>query len=68
MLMLFHLSESEAENWREFVEKDLGHEGMKKTVIVVSTSDQPAPMRIGLPYWQLQLQKDLGMRDQKCYF
>ena len=31
---------------REFVEKDLGPEGMKKTVIVVSTSDQPAPMRI----------------------
>ena len=31
---------------REFVEKDLGHEGMKKSVIVVSTSDQPAPMRI----------------------
>ena len=26
---------------REFVEKDLGPEGMKKTVIVVSTSDQP---------------------------
>lgn len=31
---------------REFVEKDLGPEGMKKTIIVVSTSDQPAPMRI----------------------
>jgi len=31
---------------REFVEKDLGPEGMKKSVIVVSTSDQPAPMRI----------------------
>ena len=31
---------------REFIENDLGPEGMKKTVIVVSTSDQPAPMRI----------------------
>ncbi len=31
---------------REFVEKDLGPEGMKKSVLVVSTSDQPAPMRI----------------------
>ena len=31
---------------REFVEKDLGPEGMRKSVIVVSTSDQPAPMRI----------------------
>ncbi len=31
---------------REFVEGDLGEEGMKKSVVVVSTSDQPAPMRI----------------------
>ena len=31
---------------REFVENDLGPEGMAKSVIVVSTSDQPAPMRI----------------------
>jgi flagellum-specific ATP synthase len=31
---------------REFVENDLGEEGMKKSIVVVSTSDQPAPMRI----------------------
>lgn len=31
---------------REFVESDLGEEGMKKSIVVVSTSDQPAPMRI----------------------
>ncbi len=31
---------------REFVEKDLGPEGMAKSVVVVSTSDQPATMRI----------------------
>ena len=31
---------------REFVEKDLGPEGLKRSVLVVSTSDQPAPMRI----------------------
>jgi len=31
---------------REFVENDLGTEGLAKSVIVVSTSDQPAPMRI----------------------
>lgn len=31
---------------REFIESDLGEEGMKKSVVVVSTSDQPAPMRI----------------------
>ena len=31
---------------REFVENDLGEEGMKRSIVVVSTSDQPAPMRI----------------------
>ena len=30
----------------EFIENDLGKDGMAKSVIVVSTSDQPAPMRI----------------------
>lgn len=31
---------------KEFLENDLGHEGLKKSIIVVSTSDQPALMRI----------------------
>ena len=31
---------------REFIEKDLGPEGMARSVIVVSTSDQPALVRI----------------------
>jgi flagellum-specific ATP synthase len=31
---------------REFVEKELGEEGMKRSIVVVSTSDQPAPLRI----------------------
>ena len=31
---------------REFVESDLGVEGLRKSIVVVSTSDQPAPMRI----------------------
>ena len=39
---------------REFVENDLGEEGMKKSIVVVSTSDQPAPMRIRASIW-LQL-------------
>jgi flagellum-specific ATP synthase len=31
---------------REFIEKDLGPEGMKRAVVVVTTSDKPAPLRI----------------------
>ena len=33
---------------REFVEKDLGPEGMKRAVVVVATSDTPAPLRLRL--------------------
>ncbi|MCM8773676.1 MAG: FliI/YscN family ATPase, partial [Candidatus Omnitrophica bacterium] len=31
---------------RDFIEKDLGEEGLKRSVVVVSTSDQPALVRI----------------------
>ena len=34
---------------REFVENDLGPEGMKRSVVVVATSDQPAMLRVKCP-------------------
>ena len=33
----------------EFVERDLGEEGMRRTVLVVATSDQPAMLRLKAP-------------------
>ena len=35
---------------REFIERDLGPEGLKRSVVVVATSDQPALMRIRAAY------------------
>lgn len=35
---------------REFIENDLGEEGLNKSIVVVSTSDQPALMRIQASY------------------
>ena len=35
---------------REFIERDLGEEGMKRSVVVVATSDQPALVRIRCAY------------------
>jgi flagellum-specific ATP synthase len=31
---------------RDFIERDLGPDGLKRSVLVVSTSDRPAPLRI----------------------
>jgi len=31
---------------REFLEKDLGRDGLKRSVVVVSTSDEPEPIRV----------------------
>lgn len=35
---------------REFMENDLGEEGMKRSVVIVSTSDQSAQMRLNAAY------------------
>jgi ATP synthase in type III secretion protein N len=35
---------------REFLENDLGEEGLKRSVVIVSTSDQAAQMRINAAY------------------
>lgn len=35
---------------REFIEKDLGEEGLRRSVIIVSTSDQSAQLRLNAAY------------------
>nr|WP_036832301.1 flagellar protein export ATPase FliI [Pontibacillus litoralis] len=49
---------------KEFVEKDLGQEGLKKSIVVVATSDQPALMRIKGAYTATAISeyfRDLGL-------
>src|SRR5699024_487062 len=49
---------------REFIENDLGEEGLKKSIIVVATSDQPALMRIKGAYTATAISeyfRDLGL-------
>lgn len=48
---------------REFIENDLGDEGLKKSIVVVATSDQPALMRIKGAYTATAISeyfRDLG--------
>lgn len=48
---------------REFIEKDLGEEGLKKSIVVAATSDQPALMRIKGAYTATAISeyfRDLG--------
>lgn len=47
---------------RDFIEDHLGEEGMKRAVLVVSTSDEPAPMRRQAAYVTLTIAE--AFRDQ----
>lgn len=50
---------------REFIENDLGTEGLKKSIVIVATSDQPALMRIKGAYTATAISeyfRDLGYK------
>ena len=50
---------------REFIEKDLGEEGLKKSVVVVSTSDRPAMERLKAAHVATSIAesfRDMGMK------
>jgi len=49
---------------REFLERDLGEEGLKRSVVVVATSDEPPSLRIRAAFYATALAeyfRDLGM-------
>jgi len=50
---------------KEFIERDLA-EGLKKSVVVVATSDKSALIRRMVPLWQWLLQSILGVKDLMC--
>ena len=47
---------------REFIERDLGEEGLKRSVIVVATADEPPPLRLRGAYYATALAE--YFRDQ----
>lgn len=47
---------------REFLEKDLGPEGLARSVVVVATSDSPAPLRLRAAFTATSIAE--GYRDQ----
>lgn len=47
---------------REFIEDQLGQEGLARSVVVVATSDQPAPMRVRAAYLAVSIAE--GLRHQ----
>ncbi|MBI5359841.1 MAG: FliI/YscN family ATPase [Planctomycetes bacterium] len=49
---------------REFIEKDLGKEGLKRSIVVVATSDEPALLRVKAPFTASAIAeffRDMGM-------
>ena len=53
---------------REFIERDLGEEGLEKSVVVVATSDQPALRRIRAAHLAMALAEWFRDREKKVLF
>lgn len=53
---------------REFIEKDLGEEGMKRSVVVVSTSDESAPLRLRAAHLATSIAENFRESGKKVLF
>src|SRR5690606_4333093 len=53
---------------REFIEKDLGPEGLAKSVVVVATSDQSAPVRLRAAYLATAIAESFRDRGRDVLF
>lgn len=53
---------------REFIEKDLGKEGLKRSIVVVATSDQPASMRLKAAYTATAIAEYFRDKGQNVMF
>ncbi len=51
---------------RDFIEKDLQDEGMRRSVLVVATSDQPAMMRLKCAMTATTIASTSGTRARTC--
>ncbi len=48
---------------RDFLEKDLKEEGLRRSVLVVATSDQPRWSASNRPWWAPRSRSSSGIRD-----
>lgn len=53
---------------REFIEKDLGPEGLARSVVVVATSDQSAPVRLRAAYLATAIAESFRDRGRNVLF
>ncbi|MGC2839863.1 flagellar protein export ATPase FliI [Bacillus subtilis] len=53
---------------REFIEQDLGKEGLKRSIVVVATSDQPALMRLKAAYTATAIAEYFRDKGQNVMF
>ena len=53
---------------REFIEKDLGPEGLKRSVLVISTSDQASQLRLNAAYVGTAIAEYFRDQGKICHF